>query len=113
MNRRQWKKACKRAAAELERRFPGEHEFVPAEGDEVVCPPLGYVPPGRPRPGLKRRLWRIDFKYDSPPRGTPVLWERSSYEYDEWECRTALDVLADVEFAEWLDSKGTAGIFEV
>jgi hypothetical protein len=98
LNRRQWKKACKKAAAEIERRWPGEYEFGPADGDETVYAPPGYDP-GR----MPNRDLRIERRYTSPPRGTPMLWERTSYEYDEWDCKTALEVLSQLEFAHDTD----------
>lgn len=96
MNRRQWKKACKRAAERLAREFPGEFVITMAEGDECVDAPAGYEPPF----GASR----ADRRYPDIPRGTPVIWERVSYEYDEWECRTALEIYEQrraVEDTDW------------
>jgi hypothetical protein len=45
VNRRQEKKACKKAAAHLAQEFPGEFEIVPAEGDETVSAPRRFEPP--------------------------------------------------------------------
>lgn len=99
MNRRQWKKACKKAAERLQREFPGEFEFTPAEGDETVYAPRGYDPGYMPN-----RYRRSERRYTSPPRGTPIVWERTSYEYDEWDCRTALEAYRErrwVEDTDW------------
>jgi hypothetical protein len=99
MNNRQWKKACKLAAAELEREFPGEFVCAPAEGDECVSAPRDYVPPRNEQdsPASFRR------SHATPPRGTPLVWQRTSYEYDEWDARTALDMLADLRHARDYD----------
>lgn len=91
MNRRQWKKASKKAVAEIERRRPGHYEFVPARGDETVYAPRGYEPPCR---GSEARLER---RYASPPKGTPVVWLSVGYETDEWDCYTALEILEQIE----------------
>lgn len=34
------------------------------------------------------------------PIGTPCYWERTSYEYDEWECKCAAAV-----FDDWVDAQ--------
>lgn len=103
MNRRQWKKACKKAAAECERRWPGEYNFEPAEGDETVSPPHGYEHP-KPKPpaGLARRLWRVEFSYTSPPRGTPLIVCHDNYS-GEVDYTTALDALQHRELIESTD----------
>lgn len=95
MNRRQWKKACKKAAAECERRWPGEYDFGPADGEETVYSPPGYEP--------TRVEGKLGRRYTSPPRGTPLIWERTSYEYEEYDCRTALEVLTERDFVESTD----------
>jgi len=108
VNRRQWKKACKKAALEVEQRWPGQYKFEPAEGDETVYAPHRYQPPGKPRAGFNRRMWRIEHRYASVPKGASIVWERASYEYDEWDCRTALDILDQMEFVESVDWEAMA-----
>ena len=92
MNRRQWKKACKKAAERLEREFPGQYEIIPAEGDETVYAPVGYKPARNEGP--------VGRRYTSPPRGTPVIWECSGYYEPEWDCKTALEVY---EHRRWIE----------
>lgn len=103
MNNRQWKKACKKAAAEIQRRWPGEYEIVPAEGDESVYAPRGYQPPGKPRAGLNRNLWRVEKRYATPPRGLLGIWECSGYETVECDFKDALDALRQREYIEDTD----------
>ena len=87
MNQRQWKKACKKAAAEIERRWPGEYQFSPSDGEDTVSPPRNYRPTGR------HRNSRIELRYPSAPAGTPLYAYRCSYEYDEWDVWTPLALL--------------------
>lgn len=102
MNRRQWKKACKKAAVELERRWPGQYQISPAQGDETVAAPHGWLPPGRkPPPGRERRIWNIGRIYASPPRGAPVIWTCDYW--GECDCETALHALQMMEFVEATD----------
>ena len=108
MNRRQWKKACKKAALEVERRWPGQYTFEPADGDETLYAPRGYQPPGKPRAGFNRRMWRIEHRYASPPRGTPVIWERAGYYEPEYDCRTALEILDQMDLVESVDWEAEA-----
>ena len=92
MNRRQFKKACKKAAARLQAEFPGEFEIVSAEGDETLYAPRGYEPP------------RGEFRrFATPLRGTALVWERTSYETDEWDCRSALEIYESRRAAEDFD----------
>lgn len=101
MNRRQWKKACKKAAAELERLYPGEYKFDIAEGDETVYAPNGYTPPGKPRAGFNRRMWRLEFTYTSVPKGAPIIWTCDYW--GECDCETALRALEQREFVDSVD----------
>lgn len=97
MNSRQWKKACKKAAAELERRWPGEYEIVPARGDEAVYAPHRYEPP-------HRRSLRTVRGFADPPRGLPGVWECSGYESIECDFRDALGALRfreSIEDTDW------------
>lgn len=84
MNRRQWKKACKKAAIRLEREFPGQYVIEPARGDETVYAPRGYEPPHGERQRGRR--------FTAPPRGTPIVWEWPGYCESMWDCKTALEV---------------------
>lgn len=101
MNRRQWKKACKKAAVELQRRWPGQFEISLAEGDETVYAPRAYIPPGKPRAGFNRRMWRLEFTYTSVPRGTPIIWTCDYW--GECDCETALHVLEQTRMCEEID----------
>lgn len=99
MNKRQWKKACKRAALVLLRDHPElARDLVPAKGDELVDAPRKYRPPGRPRSRADRHMAR--FYAQEAPKGAPLLWERASYEYDEWDAITALEVLNRIRLYE-------------
>jgi len=95
MNPRQWKKACKKAAERLQLEFPGEYAIEPATGDETVVPPREYAP--------TRAESKSGRHYTSPPRGTPIIWERAGYYEPEWECRTALEVYEHRRFIEDTD----------
>lgn len=94
MNPRQWKKACKKAAAELERRWPGQHEFVLSDGMDTVYAPPRYEPRHR-LPGAWRR------HYASPPKGTPIIVKRDYY--GEVDIITALDALRYMQMVEDTD----------
>lgn len=85
MNRRQWKKACKKAATECERRWPGVYIFVPSDGSDTVYAPRGYEPPR----SIPRWLRRIERRYATPPPGTPLLVTRDYW--GEVDIETALD----------------------
>lgn len=100
MNRRQWKKACKKAAAEIAKRWPGQYRFELAAGDETVYSPRGYEP--------SRSEGRHGRRYTEAPRCAPIVWEKTSYEYDEWEPRTALSVLQELEWMESIDWEAEA-----
>ena len=100
MNRRQWKKRCKKAAAELERRWPGEYGLVPADGDETVYAPRDYEP--------LRCEGRLGRKYTSPPRGAPGQWIRVSPEYDDWDFHPADGLLEFATFVQDTDWQALA-----
>jgi len=103
MNRRQWKKACKKAAERLRQEFPGQYVFEPAAGDETVYGPSGYQPP---RCG-SRAFWNIERRYATVPRGAPIIWEPCYTDCGtEWDCRTALEIYQSRRFAEDFDWEG-------
>jgi hypothetical protein len=93
MNRRILKKRCKRAMEILIR----EHgykpkDFAPSNGHESV-----YAPGGMEKQRTRRR-WDVEgFLNPGPLKGTPLLWERTSYEYDEWDAKLPTEVLAKIE----------------
>lgn len=95
MNRRQWKKAAKKAAVEVSRRWPGQYTFEPAKGDETVDAPHGYEP--------LRQEGKSGRRYTEVPRGTPICWRKTSYEYDEWECEDALRIRDQMDLIESVD----------
>lgn len=93
MNRRTLKKACKRAVPILiaQHRYKPE-DFTPAEGDESI-----YAPPG-----MEKRFVRHGFIELGPLKGTPLLWVKTSYEYDEWDSTLPSEMLREIEFwATW------------
>lgn len=95
MNRRQWKKACKKAADKLHREFPGQYETQPAEGDETVYAPHRY------ESGCRGPYARIERRYATVPRGAPVIWEHfNTPDCNEWDCKTALEVYEQRRFVE-------------
>jgi hypothetical protein len=97
VNRRTLKKICRRAMETLirdHRYDPGD--FKPADGSETI-----YAPPGMERQYVDHHWLR-----DGPLKGTPLLWVRTSYEYDEWDARLPFEVLCDVEF--WSTFEPTA-----
>lgn len=88
MNLRTIKKRCKAAVDVLVR----EHgyrldQFQPADGSEALYAPLG----------LESRYVRRNFIDPGPLKGTMLYWYRCSYEYDEWDCKLASEVLEDIE----------------
>lgn len=96
MNPRQWKKACKKAAIELERRWPGQYVFAYSDGvHDTVYAPQGYQPRAR------GRFYRIACRYASPPKGTPII-VKQSYE-GEVDIITALDALRYMQMIEDTD----------
>lgn len=94
MNRRQWKKACRKAAEQIKKEFPNEVQIDIADGTETIDAPSKYEPPYRGRNA------RLERRYTSIPRGAPMIWERWSYEYDEWEPVTALQWYRKRRFVE-------------
>lgn len=91
MNARQWKKACKKAARELERLHPGVYTFTPSDREDTVDAPRGYQPPGR----LGRSTFaKCERRYATPRPGTPLVVSRDYFGEDE-SVRTALEVLHD------------------
>lgn len=105
MNDRQWKKACKRAVAEVERRRPGVYTFTPSDGEDTVYAPPGYQPP--------RRDGRAGRRYATPPVGTPMYYERSGYYEPETEALTALDVLNRIDHEDWWEAREDAELEEM
>jgi len=94
MNRRQWKKACKKAAAKLQRLYPGQYEYVPARGDETVYSPRGYEP--------LRHEGRLGRHYTEVPKGAPIRWYSCHTDCGtEWDVTTAL---SDYQFMQMVES---------
>lgn len=95
MNRRILKKQCKRAMRILiERHGYRRDDFVAAEGDESIDAPTNmerrfvktYLPGGN------------SWLHPGPLKGTPLLYEQTSYEYDEWDARLPTHILNEIEF---------------
>jgi hypothetical protein len=98
VNRRILKKLCKQAVPVLVDRYGfAADAFHPAAGDEAIDAPRGIEP----------RHQSHGFLHPGPLRGTPLLWERTSWEYEEWDCRLPSEVLADCRF--WETFEPTAG----
>ena len=93
MNRRQWKKACKKAAAECERRWPGEYVFDPSDGTDTVDAPSDYQPPRHEGRHLRR--------YAYAPKGAPLL-VKTDY-WGEVDIETAMDTLRHRQMGEDTD----------
>lgn len=89
MNRRTLKKHCKRAMKVLIERhgFPAD-SFHPADGDETLEAPNG----------MERRFVRRIWLEPGPLPGTMLLWLRTSYECEEWDCELPSETLATLEF---------------
>jgi hypothetical protein len=96
VNPRQWKKACKKAAAECERRWPGEYVFAPSDGTDTVDAPSSYQPPRHEGRRLRR--------YAYAPEGTPLLVTKDYW--GEVDIETALDTLRHRQLAEDFDWEG-------
>lgn len=87
MNLRIIKKQCKQAMAIL----IAEHgyrpsDFLPADGEEAVYAPCG----------MEKRYERHGFLEPGPLPGTPILWKKASYEYDEWDAYLPSEELRDI-----------------
>ena len=41
-----------------------------------------------------------DSEWDDTPKGTWEIWSRTSYEYDEWDAKSAYDILQEHVFCE-------------
>ena len=88
MNRRTLKKKCWRAAKVLiEKHGYQPSDFKPSYGQETIDAPSK----------MERRFVDGNWLNPGPLKGTPLLWEKVSYEYDEWEAKLPVDVLADIE----------------
>ncbi len=95
MNRRTLKKHCIGAKAVLIARHGySEAAFSAARGDESI-----YAPSA-----MERRHVSNGFLDPGPLKGTPVLWERVSVEYDEWDCFLATERLEQIEAYENFDA---------
>jgi hypothetical protein len=87
MNLRIIKKQCKQAMAVL----IAEHgykpsDFQPADGGESIYAPCG----------LEKRFDRNGFLEPGPLPGTPLLWRKVSYEYDDWDAFLPSEELRDI-----------------
>lgn len=107
MNPRQWKKACKKAAAEIERRWPGEYTFVPADGTDTVYAPPKYEPRRR-GPRWMRRSAR---RFGHPLKGTPLVVSKDYW--GEVDIETALSTLKYRDTAENFDWEKAMAIREL
>lgn len=96
MNLRTLKKHCRRAVATLiEKHGYKPEDFTPADGSESI-----YAPPG-----MERQYVHGSF-LDRVLPGTPLLWQKTSYEYDEWDAYLPSEFLKDLDF--WSKFEPTA-----
>jgi hypothetical protein len=87
MNRRIFKKHCKRAMiALISKHGYRPDDFHLADGDETL-----YAPSNMQKNGEAVRFF-------SPLRGTPLYWYRACYEDDEWDVKGASELLEELEF---------------
>lgn len=97
MNLRILKKLCKRAVPILVGQYGYRLEsFTVADGSEAIDAPVG----------MERRFVRHGFIDPGLLKGTPVIWQRVSYEYDEWDCFLPSEILSEHEF--WKDWEPSA-----
>lgn len=97
MNRRVLKKRCKRAMEVL----IANHGYRPdqfqrSDGQESIYTPAG----------MDKQFDERGFLEPGPLKGTPLLWEQVSYEYDEWDAKLPTEVLSDIIF--WSNFKPSA-----
>lgn len=91
MNRRTLKKKCQRAMqALIERHHYPVKSFVMADGEEAIDAP----------PNMERRFVRHGFMNPGVLKGTPLLFERASHEYDEWDYALPSRRLDEIELWE-------------
>lgn len=62
-------------------------KFTPADGEESLYAPVD----------LDEKFVRHGFIEPGVLVGTPVYWARCSYEYDEWDCDLASEILREIE----------------
>lgn len=96
MDLRELKKRCRRAVDILVRDHGYRRDqFTPADGSETLYAPSDldakYVSGSFIEPGVHR--------------GTLVIWQKCSYEYDEWDCRLPSELLEEIEFWASLTDK--------
>lgn len=94
MNLRTLKKHCIRAKATLiaEHGYR-EDAFSPASGEETIDAPSR----------MERRFVCRGFLDPGPLKGTPLLWSRTSYECDDWDCFLPTELLAQIKAWENFD----------
>lgn len=99
MNRRQFKKACKKAAAEVQRLMPGVYEFYPSDGDDTLYQQPRYRPP---------YCSKLDRKYPCPRKGTLLyLHNCGDGEYQPYSAVELLSqVRADIDLGFTLNGSG-------
>lgn len=100
MNRRIYKKQCKRAAALISRHVPvhEQPDITLAEGDETMCP-AGKFDEWTREELQKKRATRQGRRYMigeprgylSPLKGTPIIWYRCNWEVEEYDTRCVID----------------------
>jgi hypothetical protein len=74
-------------------------DFDSSDGTEAV-----YAPKDISKGSQERGFLR-----PGPKKGTPLVWYRSSYEYDEWDVTLPSDVLAMIEF-DWASAIKELGV---
>ena len=93
MNLRTLKKHCQRAVVIL----IAEHGYKPSDfarsdGEEAISAPTR----------MERRFVRNGFLEPGPLKGTWLLWQKTSYEYDEWDADLPSVMLDEIIFwSKW------------
>ncbi len=88
MNKRQWKKACLKAAQKLNGAYPGECEFYAATGGELIAAPKAYL--------MEYHGPVFMECYVEAPRGILLARPRTGCP-EELGCITALEFLESAE----------------
>lgn len=102
MNRRTLKKHCARARESLIREHGYRPEnFVRSKGDETIDAP----------PAMERSFVQRGFLEPGPLRGTWLLFQRTSYEYDEWDYSLPNEVLGEITHWENISDEDVAQHF--
>lgn len=102
MNRRIYKKLCKRAMATLIEKHGYDARSFSAvkRGEEFTWDAPENM-------DARSRSWgpRSSSNFFAPLKGTPIRWERVSYEYNDWEPKSPVELLDHIEFCEAIEAR--------